>query len=260
MASALDGLSVHELRAIAEALRTGRLAVLPPTQLALQRYCTAQVAVALVAELATWKADASTLAMFLDLLANERSAAQEQRVDLVWTGPEVPGAASRDTGAVVRELFLGAKRSVLIAGYAVHQGREVFRVLAERMDREPDLDVRMFLDIQRGRGDTTIDADLVRRFGERLRRVEWSGRRFPQVFYDPRSLSSNAKQRSALHAKCVVVDGALAFVSSANFTRAAQVRNIEVGVVVRERSFAERLVAQFETLVDERRLCAVPAD
>ena len=51
-------------------------------------------------------------------------------VDLVCTGPEAPGTANRDTGVVVRELFSSACDSVLVAGYAVYQGREVFRSLA----------------------------------------------------------------------------------------------------------------------------------
>jgi phosphatidylserine/phosphatidylglycerophosphate/cardiolipin synthase-like enzyme len=51
-----------------------------------------------------------------------------------------------------------------------------------------------------------------------------------------------------LHAKCVVVDKQVAFVSSANFTEAAQVRNIEAGALVRSARFASRLAHHFEAL------------
>ena len=50
----------------------------------------------------------------------------EQLIDLVTTGPEVSGVAGRDTSVVVRELFAHAQRSVLVAGYAVYQGQQVF--------------------------------------------------------------------------------------------------------------------------------------
>jgi hypothetical protein len=40
----------------------------------------------------------------------------------------VPGVVPRDTGAVVRELFASATTSVLVVGYAVHQGRRVLRM------------------------------------------------------------------------------------------------------------------------------------
>jgi phosphatidylserine/phosphatidylglycerophosphate/cardiolipin synthase-like enzyme len=42
------------------------------------------------------------------------------------------------------------------------------------------------------------------------------------------------------------------FVSSANFTEAAQKRNIEVGLLVRSAVVSERLSRFFEALVDSR--------
>ena len=63
-------------------------------------------------------------------------------------------------------------------------------------------------------------------------RSTWPGHRMPEVFYDPRSLASGPGKRMSLHAKCVVVDNRWAFVTSANFTEAAQQRNIEAGVLV----------------------------
>jgi phosphatidylserine/phosphatidylglycerophosphate/cardiolipin synthase-like enzyme len=70
----------------------------------------------------------------------------------------------------------------------------------------------------------------------------------PEVYYDPRSLETDGGQRSSLHAKCVVVDRSVAFISSANFTEAAQKRNIEIGVLIRSASFAERIDSHFDAL------------
>lgn len=47
-----------------------------------------------------------------------------------------------------------------------------------------------------------------------------------------------------------MVDGEYAFVSSANFTEAAQARNIEAGVLIRSKSFAQRLARHFEALAE----------
>ena len=78
---------------------------------------------------------------------------------------------------------------------------------------------------------------------------EWpTGCRLPQVFYYPPSLEDHSGVRSCLHAKCVVVDRRLAFVSSANFTEAAQERNIETGVLIRSGSIATRLAQHFDAL------------
>ncbi|MBV8130459.1 MAG: hypothetical protein JO114_22640, partial [Planctomycetaceae bacterium] len=73
-------------------------------------------------------------------------------------------------------------------------------------------------------------------------------RRRPKCYYDPRSLEADQTKSTSLHAKCVVVDKEEAFVSSANFTEAAQTRNIEVGVLVRSSSFARKLSDHFESL------------
>ena len=65
---------------------------------------------------------------------------------------------------------------------AVHQGREIFAVLAERMRQMPDLAVRLCLDVRRAPGDTTRTDVLLRRFAERFLRNEWPGPKSPEVF------------------------------------------------------------------------------
>jgi phosphatidylserine/phosphatidylglycerophosphate/cardiolipin synthase-like enzyme len=52
--------------------------------------------------------------------------------------------------------------------------------------------------------------------------------------------------RSALHAKCIVIDGREALVTSANFTEAAQERNIELGLLVRSAEIASRIERHFQ--------------
>ena len=121
---------------------------------------------------------AEQLAVTLDLLVCDRARTPklEDVLDLVTTGPEVAGMTNRDTSVVVRELFADAQRSVLVAGYAVYQGREVFRALADRMAERPEIAVRMFLDVQRGPGDTSMAGEVVKRFAERFKTREWPAR------------------------------------------------------------------------------------
>jgi phosphatidylserine/phosphatidylglycerophosphate/cardiolipin synthase-like enzyme len=179
-------------------------------------------------------------------------------IDLVWTGPETGGIANRDTGVVVRELFHSATRSVMIAGYAVYQGHLIFQALAQRMDEFPELRVRMFLDVRRSDGDSSGEAEIVRRFAARFRETVWPGTRMPELYYDPRSTDLDPSRRASLHAKCIVVDETQCFVSSANFTEAAQLRNIEVGLLVRSPALSHQLIQHFETLAAERLLKPVP--
>jgi len=186
-------------------------------------------------------------------LLAERQSQQIQRdaIDLVWTGDEILGASGRDTKVVVQELFRAAKQSVLISTYAIDQGENaiaLFGELAAKMDRDAHLQVRMFLNIKREFKDTTPTATLVREYARRFSTDIWPGKRLPEVFYDPRSLEIGGRTRACLHAKCVVIDEEYLLVTSANFTEAAHERNIEAGVMFRDKSAAKALSSQFETL------------
>jgi hypothetical protein len=197
------------------------------------------------------------LAAALELVLQDREHRPrlEDAVDLVTSGPEAPGIANRDTRVVVRELFAHAESTVLIAGYAVYQGRSVFEALAERMAAQPGLKVRLILDIHRAAGDTTLASLVVHRFSDHFRSTQWpQDRPLPDVYYDPRSLEINAAEKSAMHAKCIVVDGRDVFISSANFTEAAHNRNLEVGLLIRSPWLASNLTAHFDTLVAQRLL------
>lgn len=241
-------LAPSELRALAEALASGRL-IPPYSPLSIQRFgCSAMAGTLATSlqELATSGISPSGLARVLELFADSAAARPrlEDLVELVITRPDCTGTAGRDTSIVVRELFRNAQDSVVVVGYAVHQGQRVFEALAQRMMGCPELRVRMYLDIQRNPGDTSAPSELVARFAHNFRTHQWlAGSRLPEVFYDSRSLEFDRSKAAALHAKCVVVDNSDLFVSSANFTEAAQHKNVEVGLLLRSSTLAERLLS-----------------
>ncbi len=264
MVELLGELSADDLEALAREIRAGRLPS-PFSAPAVARYIGADDSVAEkmafeMQRLSDEGMKPAHIALLFDLLVVERRRLPrvEDVFDLVSTGPEMGGAAHRDTGVVVRELFSSAREHALVVGYAVYGGQEVFAALARRMEERPDLQVKMCLDVQRPAGDTSSPPEILARFAARFRTREWPGRRVPAVYYDPRSLESDPARRASLHAKCVVVDREVAFVSSANFTEAAQVRNIEVGVLIRSAPFARRLAQHFEALVEGGALQRVP--
>lgn len=261
MTEVLLKLSAVDLLAIATALRAARLSP-PYTPARLQLVLTRSAAEELspgIQQLADRGFSPDQIATTIDLIARDRLAQPrfEDHVELVTTGPDARGITNRDTSVVVRDLFANAEASVLVAGFAIYQGQRVFQSLAERMVERPELGVRLFLDIQRGPGDTSVAGEMVRRFGERFRSQQWPhGRPLPKVFYDPRSLELGGDKRACLHAKCIIVDLRTVFISSANFTEAAQQRNIEVGLLIRNASLAEQLTRFFDTMLTEGLLCS----
>jgi len=168
--------------------------------------------------------------------------------ELVWTGPEAPAGTARDTAIVLRSLFEGARESVLLAGYSFDHAQEVLSPLHGSMLLH-HVSARFFVDIpQIERGDTA-DVRLTRCFKKFLAASWPFGEPRPHLHYDKRALTPGPPYHS-LHAKCLVVDGARAFVSSANFTQRGQERNIEVGVLIDEPSFASYLAGQWLGLID----------
>lgn len=251
MTAAFSRLSDADLRELASALNSRRLSA-SYSELQVNRVLSPNIAADVTAslqELATLGFDEKQIATTLELLLRDRSKRRkgEAPIELVTSGPEAPGIANRDTAVVVRELFAHAKKSVLVVGYAVYQGASVFEALAERMEKIPELDVKLFLNIARPDRDKTNSEILVSRYAQRFRDSQWpKDCRLPSVFYDPRSVAE--EKRSSLHAKCVVVDDEQVFVSSANFTKAGQVRNIEVGLKIQSMWLARRLICHFQLL------------
>jgi phosphatidylserine/phosphatidylglycerophosphate/cardiolipin synthase-like enzyme len=187
----------------------------------------------------------------------ERAAARARKPDLVWSGPEVPGLHARDTRRVYEELLGSAERSILASTYAFFDGPKAFEVLARRMEATPVLRVTLLLNIQRKRGDTTASEQLVRRFADHFWKTDWPGSARPSVFYDPRALEPEGPD-GVLHAKAVVADDEAVFITSANLTEAALDRNIELGVLIRDRAFALAVGGYFRSLIDRDLLKPLP--
>ena len=176
-----------DLRALVAGLRTGHLCP-PYAPASVQRMLNGSVAAEVstgLQELAASGLPPAGIACALELLATgyENRPPIEDVVDLVTTGGGASGGGNRTTSVVVGELFRNAQQSVLVAGYAVYQGQKVFQALADRMQGSPNLDVRLFLDVQRRQGNTSAPAELVREFAQRFRTSQWPiGRPLPQVF------------------------------------------------------------------------------
>lgn len=62
--------------------------------------------------------------------------------------------------------------------------------------------MQMFLNVKRPFGDTSCEGDLITAFRHRFGKDHWPAERpLPEVYFDPRSLAMNSKQRAVLHAE-----------------------------------------------------------
>lgn len=244
-------LSTSSLLSLASSLREGALSS------GITKYALQQIAGNYATELGHCLQEllsdgstASQVARLVEAMAETRQHIGDPSllIDLVLSGPDVPGIPTGDTAATMRALIEDATSEILLIGYAVHNGQQLFAPLAAKMLRTPVLRVGFCLDIGRKPTDTSLASEIVRRFAKEFRSKHWPWPVLPELHYDPRSIEQSTDKRSSLHAKCVIVDRRVALVTSANFTEAAQQRNIEVGLLVKHAPVVQRLAGYFEAL------------
>lgn len=261
MSSPLHELPRATLAQLAEELERGQIAW-PPSSFTLANHVPANLLESVSEELAALSRhgmQARHVAWWLRAIVREREHTQliQDEIELVWTGYEGTTTSSRDTKVVVHNLFSNANFSVVIAGYAIAQGKTIFEPLATRMEERPSLQVRMYLNIIRQHGDARHSHMLIEDFAETLRRDHWPWKKKPEIYIATGGLAQDGP-KSALHAKVVIVDGVQSLITSANFTEAAQLRNIEAGVLIHRPTFAQSLLSQFDGLIREGVLIHLP--
>lgn len=195
--------------------------------------------------------DAARALPALRAVLAERRHRPRPRLELVWTGPEEGLRPARDTAVVVRELFGRAQERVLVGGFRFDHGREILAPL-HRVMVERGVEATFFLDVARAPRGTDPERHAARAI-DRFYADNWPfGHPRPAVYYDPRTVAPGAL--ASLHAKCLVVDGRYALVSSANFTDRGLRRNLEAGVLIDDPTFATRLAEQWWSLIPSGRM------
>lgn len=217
------------------------------------------------AALADWLLDLETagftpsqIARLIRALVAGRCRDRVLLPDLVVSGPDVPGVPTTDTYATVQAMFQQAEREIILAGYAFHNGKLLFERLAAQKALRPELRIIFHVDVPRRAGDTSTAEAIILRYAADFRERHWPWQPRPEIYFDPRALQAEAKQRASLHAKAVVVDRKQLLLTSANFTEAAHQRNIEMGLLTQATYLAEQVAGYFEALRASGQLQRLP--
>lgn len=164
--------------------------------------------------------------------ASRVSRHHHDRIDLVWTGPDVPGSVSRLTSSVVADLVDQATSEIVLVSYAMQSERN----LASALDRAVGRGVSVHLLYERTEDNPNFKTWTHRPFRElHVRRLAWP--------------SANRSPSASMHAKALVVDRQISLIGSANITDTAMLNNIELGVIVRDRAVASEIVESLESLI-----------
>ena len=192
---------------------------------------------ALLAWLAQWSergGSNASLELTLVLLLDQRQSQGSQHAELVWSGPQGgSGDITRDQAVLIREMVESCQKRLLITTFNIWRGgfiSELLGCVQQRLRDNPELDVRMVVNIPRPRGSSVMADQLRQACVQNTWNNLWDPHLpRPRSFFDPRSLDLSRERPTVFHVKCCVADDEL-LVTSANLTDSAQLDNCELGI------------------------------
>lgn len=174
---------------------------------------------------------------------------QDERVELVWTGPESDGSHFRQTEQALLEVIDSAMERLTVVSYAVYKIPRIRQALVAAASR--GVVIRLIVETSnRIEGKGAYDSMIA--LGSSVASV-CSVYFWPQ---EKRLMDQNGKVGS-LHVKCAVADGRWMFLSSANLTEYAFTLNMELGVLIGGGMLPEEVEGHFDGLIKSMDLEAV---
>ena len=164
----------------------------------------------------------------------------EQSVELIWTGPDIPGLPLRRTDQALVQVIDAAQKSLLIVSFVVYRVPAITQALISAFERGVFLRIcveapepsgqRIAYDTIQALGQDVLDRAAIYIWPRDQRPTDPDGR------------------FGSLHAKCAVADHELLFISSANLTGHAMHLNMELGVLIRGGRQPATVATHFERL------------
>lgn len=177
-------------------------------------------------------------AALLSAIETAEAMRASQSLDVVWTGPSTAEVPVRLTREALLELIDGATSSLIIVSYAAYKVPDIVQALADAVAR--GVDVRLILESTAGSGGRlSVDASQAFSAVAGVRFYGWPAEQ----------RESDGGLKGSMHAKVVVADDQVAFVTSANLTGSAIEANMELGVLARGGAVPRRLSRHFRMLI-----------
>lgn len=164
---------------------------------------------------------------------------RELSVELVWTGPTTRFVPTRRTEQVLLDLIASAAKDFFLVSFVAYDVPSVITALNNAASRGVRL--RILLEASTSHGGT-LKHDPAATMRANVPSAElFTWKEKPEPFVDGK-----------VHAKVAVVDGARAFITSANLTGHALEKNMEAGVLINGGPVPKTLTEHLEALIDVR--------
>lgn len=174
--------------------------------------------------------------MFIGASHAYHEGRSEVSVQLVWTGPSTELVATRKTEQVLLEILGAAKEKVFLTSFVAYDVESIVKAISRAIDRGVDVSLLLESNERHG-GNLSVDSiDVMRNALPGVNLYYWKNK-------------SGEFTGGKVHAKAVVADANVCFVTSANLTGHAMDKNMEAGVLVRGGDVPYRLHRHLEALM-----------
>lgn len=169
------------------------------------------------------------------------AASCELRAEAVWTGPRDAASGLRRTEQVLPEMIGDAQDSIWLVAFAAYRVPAIAHALGSTIARG----VRLKMVVE----DRDVSAGKVA--FNALPALTPPGCKATNAYVWPleRRPVDDRGRHGTLHAKGLVVDDRMAFVTSANLTEDALNLNMELGVALRLPAAAKEIAARLDSMV-----------
>ncbi len=165
--------------------------------------------------------------------------ANQQTVELVWTGPTTPFVSTRRTEQALLQVVNAAEQSLFITSFVAYDVSSIVEALNAASERGVAISILLESSKDQG-GSITFDViSKMKTMVPNARIYAWIGKNEPFL-------------GGCVHAKVAVADGAICFVTSANLTGHAMDKNMEAGLLVLGGDTARRLEDHLRSLTDAK--------
>ena len=163
---------------------------------------------------------------------------KRESIQLVWTGPSTGLLAARHTEQVLCEVINSAKQNLFIVSFVAYKVESIIKALRNAIERKVKINVLIETTSEHGGRIDHNSAKVLSQLSPLNIYTWYSGKQ-----------SETGSLSGAVHAKCAVADGKLAFITSANITGAAMELNMEAGVLVKGGDLPIRLQDHLNALI-----------
>ena len=169
-----------------------------------------------------------------------RLSEHRQSVELVWSGPSTGLVPVRHTEQVLCEVIELAGKRLFLVSFVAYEIASVISALNKAVERKVHVDILLESSTACGGTVTTDSIKTMRKAVPGADLFIWS-----TDTDQPGPRPANA----SVHAKSIVADAKVAFITSANLSSSAMERNMELGVLVRGGSLPDSLHRHLDALV-----------